>query len=60
MMVGPTAAFATGAGKRFGSAIVQVEFTAGDKPGLYWPTFALLADSAAGDGSSYTYTVVVR
>jgi hypothetical protein len=59
----PTAAFSAGAGKRFGGAIMQVEFTAGDKPGLYRPTFALLknpSDPSAGDGSSYTYTIVVK
>ncbi len=59
----PTGAFSAGAGKRFGGAIMQVEFTAGDKPGVYRPTFVLLADTgdpAAGDGSSYTYTIVVR
>jgi len=59
----PTAAFSAGAGKRFGGAIMQVEFTAGDKPGLYRPTFALLkdpSDPASGDGSSYTYTIAVR
>jgi hypothetical protein len=49
-------------GKRFGGAVMQLQFTAGDKPGLYRPTLALLADPAdpaKGDGSSYAYTIVV-
>lgn len=59
----PTAAFAAGPGKRFGGAIMQVEFIAGSKAGLYRPTFALLRDpsnQSSGDGSSYTYTIVVQ
>jgi len=59
----PTAAFEAGPGKRFGGAVMQVEFTAGNKPGLYSPTFALLRDASdpmSGDGSSYTYTIVVK
>jgi hypothetical protein len=50
-------------GKLFGGAIMLLQFTAGDKPGLYRPTLALLrdpSDVASGDGSSYTYTIVVR
>lgn len=50
-------------GKLFGGAIMLLQFTAGDKPGLYRPTLALLkdpSDVASGDGSSYTYTIVVK
>jgi hypothetical protein len=50
-------------GKRFGGALMQLQFAAGDKPGRYRPTLALLtdpADPAKGDGSSYTYTIVVE
>jgi len=59
----PAAEFAPKPGKRFGGAIMQLQFTAGDKPGLYRPTLALLedpADPAKGDGSRYTYTIVVE
>jgi hypothetical protein len=59
----PTTAFAAKPGKRFGGAIMQVEFIAGNKPGLYRPTFALLRNPgnlSSGDGSSYTYTIVVK
>ena len=59
----PAAEFAAKPGKRFGGAIMQLQFTAGDKPGAYRPTLALLkdpADPAKGDGSRYTYTVVVE
>jgi hypothetical protein len=59
----PTAAFAKGPGKAFGGAIMLLEFNAGDKPGLYRPTLALLKnpdDQTSGDGSQYTYTIVVE
>lgn len=59
----PTEALAPKPGKRWGGAIMQLAFTAGGKPGRYRPTLALLADPAnpdAGDGSSYTYTIVVE
>ncbi len=59
----PTTAFSRKAGKRFGGAIGLLQFTAGNKPGLYRPTLALLSDPAdqnSGDGSSYTYTIVVK
>ncbi len=59
----PAAEFAPKPGKRFGGAILQLQFTAGDKPGTYRPTLALLkdpADPARGDGSRYIYTVVVE
>ena len=59
----PAAEFAPKPGKRFGGAILQLQFTAGDKPGAYRPTLALLkdpADPAKGDGSRYIYTVVVE
>lgn len=59
----PAAELAPKAGKRFGGTIMQLQFTAGDRPGIYRPTLALLrdpADPAKGDGSRYTYTVVVE
>ena len=59
----PTAAFAKGPGKAFGGAIMLLEFNAGDQPGLYRPTLALLKDpddQTSGDGSQYTYTIVVE
>jgi hypothetical protein len=51
------------AGERWGGAILRLQFRAGDKPGKYRPTLALLADPddlSSGDGSSYTYTIVVE
>ncbi len=51
------------AGKRWGGAILRLQFSAGDKPGKYRPTLALLADPgdlSSGDGSTYTYTIVVE
>ena len=59
----PTTEVAPQAGKRWGGAILELQFTAGDKPGKYRPTLALLkdpADLASGDGASYTYTIVVE
>ncbi len=59
----PTAAFAKGPGRAFGGAIILLEFNAGDKPGRYRPTLALLKDpddQASGDSSLYTYTIVVK
>ena len=53
----PTTAFTPGAGRAFGGAILLVQYTVGDAPGHYRPTFALLADPddlGSGDGSSYT------
>jgi hypothetical protein len=50
-------------GQRWGGAIMQLQFSAGDKAGKYRPTLALLRDPAdleSGDGSSYTYTIVVE
>ena len=50
-------------GKRFGGAIMTLEFTAGNKPGFYRPTLALLADPndlSSGDGSTYAYTIIVE
>ncbi len=49
-------------GKRWGGAIMLLQFTAGDKPGKYRPTLTLLRDPkdpSRGDGSQYTYTIVV-
>jgi hypothetical protein len=59
----PSSAFAKGPGKAFGGAIMLLEFNAGDKPGLYRPTLALLkdpGDQTGGDGSQYTYTIIVE
>ena len=51
------------AGAKLGGAILLLEFVAGDKKGIYRPTFALLSnpdDLASPDGSSYAYTIVVE
>ncbi|MEE8534494.1 MAG: hypothetical protein V3S45_00520 [Kiloniellales bacterium] len=59
----PTAAIVPKAGKRWGGAIMTLQFTAGDKPGKYRPTLALLrdpGDPSSGDGSVFTYTIVVE
>ncbi len=59
----PTTEFTEKLGKYFGGAIMQLQFTAGNKPGKYRPTLALLrdpADLSSGDGSHYTYTIVVE
>ena len=59
----PAAEFAPKPGKRFGGAIMQLQFTAGSKAGKYRPTLALLRDPGnlnSGDGSRYTYTIVVQ
>lgn len=59
----PTAEVAAKPGKRWGGAMLQLEFTAGSLPGKYRPTLALLVDPddpAAGDGSAYTYTIIVE
>ncbi len=50
-------------GKRWGGAIMQLTFTAGSMKGKYRPTLALLREAgnlSSGDGSSYTYTIVVE
>lgn len=50
-------------GKRFGGAIMQVQFQAGVQKGTHRPTFALLNDASdlnSGDGTFYTYTVIVE
>ena len=42
---------------------MQLQFTTGNKPGNYRPTLALLRnpkDLNSGDGSRYTYTIVVE
>lgn len=60
---GPTSSFNPRAGKKLGGAIMLLEFTAGNKKGIYRPTFTLLSnpgDIASADGSSYSYTVVVE
>jgi len=59
----PTTAYRAKPGKRFGGAIGLLQFTAGNKAGLYRPTVALLADPAnlsSPDGSRYTFTIVVK
>jgi hypothetical protein len=59
----PTSAYHAKFGRIFGGAIALLQFTAGSKPGLYRPTLALLSDPtnpASPDGSSYTYTIVVK
>ena len=59
----PTAEVAPKPGTRWGGAMMQLHFTAGSLPGMYRPTLALMAnpdDPAAGDGSAYTYTIVVE
>lgn len=51
------------AGKRWGGALMLLQFTAGSLAGKYRPTLALLRDPedlGSGDGSSYTYTIVVE
>ena len=59
----PTAEVAAKPGKRWGRAIMMLQFAAGDKAGKYRPTLALLRDPgdlSSGDGSLYTYTIVVE
>jgi hypothetical protein len=59
----PTGEVAEKPGMRWGGAMMQLHFTAGSLPGLYRPILALMAnpdDPAAGDGSAYTYTIVVE
>ncbi len=51
------------AGKRWGGAQMRLQFTAGSLAGKYRPTLVLLRDPedlGSGDGSSYTYTIVVK
>ena len=60
---GPTSAFNPRAGKKLGGAVMLLEFIAGDKVGIYRPTFTLLSklgDITSGDGSSFSYTIVVE
>lgn len=59
----PTTAYHAKFGGIFGGAVMLLQFTAGDKSGKYRPTLALLsdpADTSSGDGSSYTFTIVVE
>ena len=59
----PSTAYHPKFGKIFGGAIGLLQFTAGDKPGLYRPTLVLLSDPSdqtSPNGSSYTYTIVVK
>ena len=58
-----TSGFNARAGKKLGGAIMLLEYIAGDKKGIYRPTFALLSrpgDITSPDGSTYAYTVVVE
>ena len=58
-----SAAYHAKFGTIFGGAVGLLQFTAGDKPGLYRPTLALLKDAddtESGDGSTYTFTIVVQ
>jgi hypothetical protein len=59
----PSSSYHAKFGPIFGGAVGLLQFTAGDKPGLYRPTLALLQDPGnveSGDGSSYTFTIVVE
>jgi hypothetical protein len=59
----PTQAIVAKPGKRFGGAVMMLQFTAGSKAGMYRPTLALLrkpGDLSSGDGSKYTYTIIVE
>jgi len=59
----PTAAFERGPGTAVGGGVMLLEFVAGDTPGIYRPTLALLSnldDITSPDGSLYTYTIVVQ
>ena len=59
----PSPAYHARFGPLFGGAIGLLQFTAGDKPGLYRPTLALLADPddlESGDGSRYSFTIRVE
>ena len=59
----PSAAYHSKFGDIFGGAVALLQFTAGDKPGLYRPTLALLSDPedlGSPDGSSYIYTILVK
>ncbi len=59
----PSAAYHARFGKFFQGAVGLLQFTAGDKPGLYRPTVALLREPgnlASGDGASYTFTIIAK
>ena len=59
----PTKDMAPKPGKRWGGSMMLLQFTAGSMPGKYRPTLALLRDPGntdSGDGSMYTYTIVVE
>ena len=50
-------------GRRWGGSLLTLQFTGGSKPGKYRPTVELMKDPdnpSAGDGSSFTYTIVVK
>ena len=59
----PSATYNARFGKRFQGTIGLLQFTAGDKPGKYRPTVALLKEPgnlASGDGASYTFTIIAK
>ena len=59
----PSSSYHAKFGPIFGGAVGLLQFTAGDEPGLYRPTLALLKDAddlESGDGSTYTFTIVVE
>ena len=59
----PSSSYHAKFGPIFGGAVGLLRFTAGDKPGLYRPTPALLGDAdglESRDGSTYTFMIVVE
>ena len=59
----PSSAYHAKFGPIFGGAVGLLQFTAGDKPGAYRPALALLKDPddiESGDGSAYTFTIIVQ
>ncbi len=63
LLSSPSVDYSKKFGPIFGGSIMPLHFKAGDKPGLYKPTLALLRDPGdltSGDGSQFTYTIVVE
>jgi hypothetical protein len=59
----PSAAYNARVGTYFQGTIGLLQFTTGNKPGIYRPTVALLREPgnlASGDGASYTFTVIAK
>jgi hypothetical protein len=59
----PSSAYHAKLGKIFGGAVMLLQFTSGNKMGLYRPTLALLknpGDPSSGDDSIYTFTIEVK